>query len=160
MNQEFLDPILLSVKMFLADFPWIRNSRYVVPYNVCTHYTREVVEAATKIKMRCACAIIYFKGKQIAHAIAAFNTDYGLIYIEPQSGEQEHITAGNKYPSKLSETGEGEDIVERIELIWNNDSQLKWLECKDCGYVLPTTTITDFCLHCRSINTNLIKNWG
>lgn len=153
---EFYDPMLLTVKMFLAEFPWIRHKKYEYPLRVCTHFTKEVVDKATSIGMRCACAIVNFANSNLSHAIVAFQTDYGLIYIEPQTGNQEPILVGKRYPSKLQ--GVPEDcIVNSIELIWNDERILKWLICQNenCGYTLPTRAITDYCPACGSTNTKL-----
>ena len=140
--------------MFLAEFPWIRHQQYQYPLKVCTHFTKDVYDKATEIGMRCACALVYFEKINFGHAIVAFATDHGLIYIEPQSGEQESIAIGKPYPTKLDKIPLG-SIVNSVTLSWNDDMTLKWLHCNVCGYVLPTTAITDYCPACTSTDTKL-----
>lgn len=151
------DPLLLQVKMFLANFTWIRRREYREPYSVCTHFTMETIIAATRNEIRCAAALISFLDSR-SHAIVAFETDYGLIYIEPQSGNREYIEVGKQYPSKLAEVNDEARTVSGIRLLWNDNPQLKWLECMECHYVLPTTSIIDICLMCHSTNTRLKSN--
>jgi hypothetical protein len=151
---DFHDPLLLEVKMFLAEFSWIRHQQYEYPFKVCTHFTKDVFDKATAIGMRCACALVSFENTGIQHAIVAFQTDYGLIYIEPQTGEQENIVIGKPYPMMLAEVP-SESFISSIRVSWNDTLTLKWLECRDCGYLLPTTAITDYCPACTSTNTKL-----
>ena len=151
------DPILLQVKMFLADFSWIRRKEYRPPFSVCTHFTMETVAAATQNEIKCAAALIHFSSGS-GHAIVAFQTDYGLVYIEPQSGDREYVEVGTQYPSALKEICNEARTVIGIDLLWNDNPQLKWLECLECEYVLPTTSITDICLMCHSTNTMLKAN--
>ena len=154
---ELFNPLLLQVKWFLADFTWIRRQEYQSPFSVCTHFTMETVIAATQQEIRCAAALISFD-YQISHAIVAFVTDYGIIFIEPQNGEQAYIEINKKYPTALTEIPEESRIVKDIRLLWNDDPHLKWLTCQDCGYVLPTRSIIDICLMCHSTNTKLETN--
>lgn len=149
------NPLLLEVKMFLSELPWVRHQQYEYPYRVCTHFTKDVFDQATNLGMRCACVIVYFEGIDIAHAIIGFETDYGLIYIEPQSGNQEYIIVGSSYPSSLMGI-QSDDIVSSMQWLWNDGSPIYWLECFDCGYILPTYEITiSQCSNCGSKNTGL-----
>lgn len=158
--QELHNPLLLEVKMFLAELPWIRHQQYQYPFKVCTHFTKDVFDAATNRGMRCACALVIFEGVSISHAIVAFQTDHGLIYIEPQSGEQEAIVIGKPYPTPLERIPVG-CIVNGVEQLWNDEVRVKWLDCQneDCRYLLPTLAITDYCPACnRNTNTRLLMS--
>lgn len=140
--------------MFLADFTWIRRQEYRMPYQVCTHFAKDICEKATREGMRSAIVILTFD--ETAHAINAFDTDYGLIFIEPQSGDQHKIEIGSSYPVSAGVSGE-DNIIRSFKLLWNDDLSLSFLKCLDCGYVLPVSGITDLCLECRSLNTRLCK---
>lgn len=149
------DPLLLEVKMFLAEFPWIRHQQYQYPLKVCTHFTKDIFDKATAIGMRCACALVSFENTNIQHAIVAFETDHGLIYIEPQTGEQENIVVGKPYPTMLASVP-SDSFVSSVKDWWNDDMTLKWLHCYKCEYLLPTIAITDYCPACgETINTKL-----
>ena len=132
---ELSNPLLLTVKMFLAD---VRSWRfdYKFPNLVCTDFAKLIFDAATIRGMRCGYALVYFEGTRTSHAIVTFETDYGLIFIEPQSGEQEHIVVGRAYPSRLE--GVPHDcFVSSVEIMWNDEHPLKFIRCSDCGYLFP-----------------------
>ena len=115
---ELIDPMLLSVKMFLADIrPWARQ--YKEGVYVCSDFTQEVCNAATERGMRCGYVIISFEKSPIGHAIVAFETDYGLIYIEPQDGEQIYLSLNKPYPAQLKGIPEDDKIIS-IEISWND----------------------------------------
>lgn len=132
---ELSNPLLLTVKMFLAD---VRSWRlgYKFPNYVCTDFAKVIFDAATVRGMRCGYALVYFEGARTSHAIVAFDTDYGLIYIEPQSGEEEHIIVGRPYPTKL-EGVPGDRVVSSVDIMWNDEHPLKFIRCLDCGYLFP-----------------------
>jgi len=115
---ELIDPMLLSVKMFLADIrPWARQ--YKEGVYVCSDFTQEVCNAATERGMRCGYVIISFEKSPIGHAIVAFETDYGLIYVEPQDGEQIYLSLNKPYPAQLKGIPEDDKIIS-IEISWND----------------------------------------
>jgi len=132
---ELSNPLLLTVKMFLAD---VRSWRldYKFPSRVCTDFAKLIFDAATVQGMRCGYAIVHFEGARTSHAVVAFETDYGLIYIEPQTGELEDIRVGAPYPGRL-EGVPGDCVVSSISIMWNDEHQLKFIRCSDCGYLLP-----------------------
>lgn len=132
---ELSNPLMLTVKMFLAD---VRSWRldYKFPSRVCTDFARLVFDAATVQGMRCGYTLVYFEGSRTSHAVVAFDTDHGLIYIEPQSGEQEHIIKGRPYPLRLQGVPEGA-IVSSIDIVWNDEHPLRFIRCSDCGYLYP-----------------------
>ena len=69
--------------------------------------------------MRCGYVIISFEKSPIGHAIVAFETDYGLIYVEPQDGEQIYLSLNKPYPAKLKGIPEDDKIIS-IEISWND----------------------------------------
>lgn len=115
---EFTNPMLLSVKMFLADARSWRRSYKEGEY-VCSDFTQEVVDAATERGMRCGYAVLRFKDSPIGHAITAFDTDYGLIFIEPQSGEQLEISINKPYPIDFEGVIQNTTIIS-ICITWND----------------------------------------
>lgn len=132
---ELSNPLLLTVKMFLAD---VRSWRlgYQFPNYVCTDFAKLIFDAATVQGMRCGYALVYFEEARTSHAVVAFDTDHGLIYIEPQSGEEEHIIEGRPYSSRLE--GVPEDcVVSSVSILWNDEHPLKFIKCSDCGYLFP-----------------------
>lgn len=117
---ELRNPLLLGVKMFLADIgSWRRQ--YIEGVYVCDDFTKEVCKAATEKGIRCGYATVYFEARNIAHAIVAFDTDYGLKFIEPQSGEEEIVEIGKPYPVIMDGVPQNA-IVSSIEISWNDGS--------------------------------------
>lgn len=115
---QFSNPMLLSVKMFLADVIYIINGKYEEGH-VCADFAQEVCDVATERGIRCGYTVISFKGSNIAHAIVAFQTDYGLKFFEPQNGNEEEIKVGQCYSVQL----EGvpiDNIITKIEITWND----------------------------------------
>jgi len=97
---RFSNPLMLTVKMFLAEIlSWRR--RYVEGEYVCSDFADEVFKAATAKGIRCGYVTIEFQLSYTGHALVAFETDYGLAYFEPQSGEQVNVRIGNPYPIAL-----------------------------------------------------------
>ena len=115
------NPLLLGVKMFLADNRiWINE--YIDGEYVCSDFAQEIVDKATEIGMRCGYVIISFEKSPLSHAIIAFETDYGLLFIEPQTGEQVDITLGKYYPIALVGVSEF-DCILKIDIEWNDGTQ-------------------------------------
>lgn len=115
---ELSNPLLLSVKMFLADArSWRRE--YRDPEYVCADFAQEVYDAASEIGMRCGYAIINFQGSEISHAIVAFETDYGLVFIEPQDGEQVEVSVGRPYPARFDGLPEHNNVW-AVDIYWND----------------------------------------
>lgn len=117
---ELTNPLLLSVKMFLADVrSWRQQYRY--PEYVCADFAQEVYDAATERGIRCGYAVVNFVGAEVAHAIVAFQTDYGLVFIEPQAGEQLDISLSRPYPTRLEGVPE-HAAVHCVDIQWNDGS--------------------------------------
>jgi hypothetical protein len=115
---EFTNPLLLTLKMFLAEVrSWRRE--YIEDEYMCSAFSKEVYEAATQRKIRCGYVRIHFRGSDIAHAIIAFETDYGLKFIEPQSGEEESVVVGRPYPIIMQGVPKGA-VVRMVEIGWND----------------------------------------
>jgi hypothetical protein len=115
---QLSNPILLGVKMFLADVIYIINSKYEEGH-VCANFAQEVCDAATERGIRCGYVVMSFKMSKIAHAIVAFQTDYGLKFFEPQNGNEEDVKVGRLY-STILEGIPNDDIITKIEITWND----------------------------------------
>ena len=130
------DPLLLTVKMLLSEVrSWAR--KYEFPHYVCTHFSKVVFDSMTMQGVRCGYTIIEFSDSR-THAIVSFNTDYGLIHVEPQSGNTElSLEAGRKCPYSLEGVSDSETITQ-IKTWWNSDADsIRFRQCRECGYLLP-----------------------
>jgi hypothetical protein len=116
---EVRNPLLLGVKMFLAEVPYIIKRYYDLNENNCLIFSKNVQDAATKCGIRCGLVIISFHRSLTGHAIVAFETDYGLKFFEPQSANEEDVIVGRSYSASLSEIS-NDDIVIKIEIFWND----------------------------------------
>lgn len=115
---ELSNPLLLTVKMFLADVrPW--KQKYREEEYVCADFAKEVYDAATEREIRCGYVTVSFERTDIAHAIVAFETDYGLRFFEPQSGEEESVRVGRPYPVVMQGVP-SHTIVRIIKIKWND----------------------------------------
>jgi len=112
------NPMLLSVKMFLADATYIINHKYNERH-VCANFAQEVCDAATERSIRCGYTVISFKDSDVAHAIVSFQTDYGLKFFEPQNANEERIKVGQRYSTQL-EGVPMDNIITKIEIKWND----------------------------------------
>ena len=120
---ELSNPLLISVKMFLADIrPWVRQ--YREGEYVCSDFAQEVCNAATEREMRCGCVVISFEKSLIGHAIVAFETDYGLVFVEPQDGDQIYLSINKPYPTRLNGVA-ADDRVMLIEISWNDGTSTR-----------------------------------
>jgi len=119
---EVRNPLLLGVKMFLADAIYYVNMRYDYDKHNCGHFAKNVQDAATKRGIRCGYVLINSKDSEIGHAIVAFETDYGLRFFEPQSAEEKDVIVGHCYSAYLS--GISDDIIiSKVEIIWNDSTK-------------------------------------
>jgi len=110
--------MLLSVKMFLAEVIYIINRKYEEGH-VCADFAKEVCNAATERGIKCGYVVISFKNTNIAHAIVAFKTDYGLKFFEPQNANEEDVKVGRVYSARLDGVPQ-DNIVTKIEITWND----------------------------------------
>jgi hypothetical protein len=113
------DPLLLGVKMFLADIPHIIKGYYDLDRNNCFKFSKDVQDAATKYGLRCGLVIISFHRSLMGHAVVAFKTDYGLKFFEPQSANEEDVIVGCRYSATLAGI-QDDDIIIKIEISWND----------------------------------------
>lgn len=118
------DPLLLGVKMFLADIPHIIKGYYDLDRNNCFKFSKDVQDAATKYGIRCGLVIISFHRSLTGHAIVAFETDYGLKFFEPQSANEVEVIVGRRYSASLSGIS-NDDIIIKIEISWNDGTHIK-----------------------------------
>ncbi|MBL7166594.1 MAG: hypothetical protein ISS55_08925 [Dehalococcoidales bacterium] len=115
---EVSNTLLLAVKMFLADIrSWRRH--YRDGEYVCADFAREVYNRATYRGIRCGYVVVRFRGTDTRHAIVVFETDYGLKYFEPQTGDEEEMAVGRRYSVALG--GIPEDcVISGIHIEWND----------------------------------------
>lgn len=113
------NPLLLGVKMFLADVIYLSNMPYDRDRHNCSNFSIEVQEAATKKGIRCGYVVISWVESEITHAIVAFETDYGLKFFEPQLAEEEVVIVGRRYSVCLS-SDVNDKIISKIEIFWND----------------------------------------
>jgi len=116
---EVKNPLLLGVKMFLAEVPYIIKGNYDIDRNNCFNFSKDVQNAATKYGIRCGLVIIGFHRSQTPHAIIAFETDYGLKFFEPQDANEEDVLIGRRYSTNLAGIPD-DDIIVKIEISWND----------------------------------------
>jgi hypothetical protein len=119
---EVANPALLGVKMFLADYIHKINAPYDYNEHNCSQFAKEVQDAATKQGIRCGYVSISFTNREIEHAIIAFETDSGLKFFEPQSGEEQDVIIGRCY-SATAKGFSDNDIVDKIEISWNDGTK-------------------------------------
>lgn len=115
---ELTNPMLLSVKMFLANVIHIINRKYEEGH-VCANFAQEVYDAATEKGIRCGYVVISFENSNVGHAIVSFQTDYGLKFFEPQNGNEEEVIVGLCYSTQLEGIPKC-NIVTKIEITWND----------------------------------------
>jgi len=90
------DTTYAQVLAFLANDKTDENV-YIEPTYVCSHFSRDVCNAAEAAGIRCAVLELRFVSGT-GHLIVAFNTiDKGMVYFEPQSDEQAMPAIGKKY---------------------------------------------------------------
>jgi hypothetical protein len=116
---EVRNPLLLGVKMFLAEIPYVIKGYYDLDKNNCFKFSKDVQDAATKRGIRCGLVIISFYRSLTGHAIIAFETDFGLKFFEPQSANEEDVIVGRRYSASLSGISD-DDIIIKYEIIWND----------------------------------------
>jgi hypothetical protein len=116
---EVSNPLLLGVKMFFADVPYITKGYYDLNRNNCFNFSKNVQDAATKCGIRCGLVNISFHRSLVGHAIVAFETDHGLKFFEPQSANEEDVVVGRRYSTILSGVPD-DDIITKVEIFWND----------------------------------------
>jgi hypothetical protein len=118
-NTQLRDPLLLGVKMFLAEVPFIIKGYYDLDRNNCLNFAKDVQNAATERGIRCGVVLIGFKEDPTGHAIVAFETDYGLKFFEPQSADEEDVIIGRRYTASLAGISEN-DVIVKADITWND----------------------------------------
>lgn len=118
-DRRLVDPLLLGVKMFLADVPYIIKGYYDIDRNNCFNFSKNVQDAATERGIRCGLVTIHFHRSLTGHAIVAFETDYGLKFFEPQSANEEDVIVGHHYSANLAGIQDA-DIIIKVEISWND----------------------------------------
>nr|WP_320161114.1 hypothetical protein [uncultured Methanoregula sp.] len=118
-SEGMSDPLLLGVKMFLADQIYCINKKYEKEKHECRHFAKEVQEAASHYGIRCGYVVINFKDSPVGHAIVAFETDYGLKFFEPQNAEEQDVIIGHCYAAASSGFSE-DNVISHVEIFWND----------------------------------------
>ncbi|MDP2729382.1 MAG: hypothetical protein Q8O55_02725 [Dehalococcoidales bacterium] len=116
---EVINPTLLNVKMFLAEEIHKINMPYDQDERNCAHFSKEIQDAASIRGIRCGYVVISFEHSDIGHAIIAFETDYGLRFFEPQSGNEEDVIVGRCYSAQTEGIAD-DNIISRVEIMWND----------------------------------------
>jgi len=114
------NPLLLGVKMFLAEVPYIIKGYYELDRNNCLNFSKDVQNAATKRGIRCGLVIMTFHRDPTGHALVAFETDYGLKFFEPQSANEEDVVVGRRYSTSLEGVSD-DDFITKAEIFWNDE---------------------------------------
>jgi hypothetical protein len=115
-NPVLTNPMFITVKMLLADKrSWVKE--YREEEYTCVDFTKDVYEFMTRREIRCGYTVIRFDNGE-GHAIVAFETDYGLVFFEPQTGNQEYPQIGKPYGSHLEGVPD-RNIITEIEIKWN-----------------------------------------
>src|SRR5208337_1672632 len=99
---QLQNPLLIGVKMFLAEVIHLINMQYDINRRTCSEFALDIQTAASNRGIRCGYVIINFEGVEAGHAIVAFETDYGLKFFEPQSAEEEYVIVGHRYTAHLA----------------------------------------------------------
>jgi hypothetical protein len=121
---EVSNPTLLQVKMLLADFSYKMNMPYDVDEDNCSNFAQDIQLAASTEGIRCAYVSIAFEHSEVGHAIVAFETDYGLKFFEPQTGNEEDVIVGHRYSSIVNGIMES-NIISRVEIKWNDGTNTR-----------------------------------
>jgi hypothetical protein len=122
-TRELKNPLLLGVKMFLADIPYIIKGNYDIDRNSCFKFSKDVQDDATKCGIRCGVVIIRFHKCPTGHAIVAFETDYGLKFFEPQTANEEDLVIGRRYTTCLLGVPD-DDVITQAEIFWNDGTHI------------------------------------
>ena len=121
---EVSNPMLLGVKMFLADIIYKVNAPYDYDEHNCAHYAKDIQDTASKRGIRCGYVRITFKNSEIGHAIIAFETDYGLKFFEPQIADEVDVKVGHCYLVQAKGTQE-DKLISNVEIKWNDGTITK-----------------------------------
>lgn len=120
------DATLSQVLAFMRADRTDENPYIEGDYNsyVCSHYTRDVCNAAEEQGIRAAFVEVRYPDS--GHAIVAFNTiDSGLVYFEPQSDERVEPVIGTHYyqcvipnPGFYYAAPDYDDTILDLVLVW------------------------------------------
>lgn len=121
---ELSNPMLLSVKMFLADQIHKIHRKYDIDSHNCSHFSSDIQQAATESGIRCDFVVMVFENTDIGHAIIAFETDYGLKFFESQSGDEVDVVVGRNYRA-IASGFQDESVVKEIHISWNDGTVTK-----------------------------------
>lgn len=97
---------------------------YIVGEYVCSHFVRDVNQAAESLGIRCAIVILNFPDQ--SHSIVGFNTvDEGMVYFDAITDEQAVPVIGKEYwrciipaPGHVYQGPDYADTIQDIVTIW------------------------------------------
>lgn len=120
-NPNAIDTTYTHLQHFLINDSTEYNTYNENNYN-CANFAADLCSEAEKKGIDSAFVALFFKGKDIGHAISAFNTvDRGMIYIDETSGTDlisfsDKIRKGYTYPPY--DTYEQIGTITKIEIYW------------------------------------------
>lgn len=95
-NHTIHDPTLNEMTLFLECDDTDKTEYSEKNWN-CINFSISLIANATLQGLRCGFVILDFD--QISHAVVAFHTDRGMIYIDPQCDIAVHFEIGKTYPN-------------------------------------------------------------
>jgi len=94
---QLKNPTFQELRDFILRDPTNRN-KFVLNQYECRHFATDVNNNAETEGLRCAFVLLCYDRGQ--HAVVAFETDRGLVYIEPQTDAAIHPEVGGEYQGK------------------------------------------------------------
>jgi hypothetical protein len=112
------NPTYQEMKTFIAQDP-TKNNTYSEDSFVCVDFAAAVTNNAEAKGIRCATVDIFFPDGY-GHTVVAFDTtDRGLIYIEPQFGQEVKLVVGRSYSQLNNFTAAPrDDTIKRYLIVW------------------------------------------
>lgn len=110
------DPTYLEALNFILQDQTDKNEYNSENYT-CLNFAADIKNNAFKAGYRCG--FVYIRFPEAAHAIVCFNTtDYGLIFIEPQTDEIVKLEIGKPYWDRTRYMITYNDTVVSYVIIW------------------------------------------
>ena len=130
-NKELKDPTYYEALQFIRT-DQIDKCQYSNEYT-CVNFAKDFMKNALEAGYRCGYVIIYFPAtghleKLIdrpnsitnwSHALNCFNTtDYGFIFVEPQTDEIVELTCGKPYWDRTKYLPAYNDTINEFQVFW------------------------------------------
>lgn len=110
-NHTIHDPTFAEMILFLEHDSTDKTEYSEKNWN-CINFSISLIANATLQGIRCGFVILDFD--QIPHAVVAFDTDRGMVYIDPQGDTVVYFEIGKTYPDY--------GRLKRMTVIWAGDS--------------------------------------